>query len=406
MALAAGQVGQPVDDLGALLQVSLDRQAQAVPAGRGLVAGDRLEHVQGRLKPVGLLGVDAEPDVRLAGQHRQMAQPGHQLVQQPVPLGHLVAGMERRQLDRDPGALDRSLAVGVAADGDDGVRVSLEVALGVFRRARGLAQHVEGMPIPLTLLVAHPAERLGDRAPGDELMAEDAHGLGDRLADHRLAAPGHQVLEQRRGLGALVGVHLDDPAGQHQRPGGGVDEPGLAVAQVALPVGAADLVADQPVGGVGIGDAQQRLGQAHEQDTLAVGELVFVHEGVDAAAAHALLADLRHQAAGGVGDAAAGRGAQVGLGQQVLGHRRLVGPVGVLDGAAQRIGFGKPAHEGHGSPLIRDPKGTGKRPARRGIIGRPVLSVAAWWHSRRRRGAIGPAPLSSVWRPGMNSRAD
>ncbi len=40
------------------------------------------------------------------------------------------------------------------------------------------------------------------------------------------------------------------------------------MAEVTLPVGAGDLVADQPVDGLGIGDAQQCLGEAHQRDAL------------------------------------------------------------------------------------------------------------------------------------------
>ena len=52
----------------------------------------------------------------------------------------------------------------------------------------------------------------------------------------------------------------------------------------------ASLSLDQRVGGLGVGDAQQRLGQAHQHHALAAGQLVFVQEGVEPAGAHALLA--------------------------------------------------------------------------------------------------------------------
>ena len=35
------------------------------------------------------------------------------------------------------------------------------------------------------------------------------------------------------------------------------------------PIGAGELVADQPIDRVGIGNAQQRLGEAHQRDALA-----------------------------------------------------------------------------------------------------------------------------------------
>ena len=52
---------------------------------------------------------------------------------------------------------------------------------------------------------------------------------------------------------------------------------------MAIPILAADLVGDELVGGVGVGDAQQRLGEAHEHHALFGGERVFLHEGIDAA---------------------------------------------------------------------------------------------------------------------------
>ena len=61
-----------------------------------------------------------------------------------------------------------------------------------------------------------------------------------------------------------LGRQLDDVAGQQQPPGGGVDEHGMTLAQVGVPLGLGQFVADQPVGGFGIRDAQQRLGQAHQ----------------------------------------------------------------------------------------------------------------------------------------------
>ncbi len=51
-----------------------------------------------------------------------------------------------------------------------------------------------------------------------------------------------------------------------------------------FPVGPADLVLDQLVDGFRVRDAQQRLGQTHEHHTFGTGQLVFLHEGIDAAA--------------------------------------------------------------------------------------------------------------------------
>ncbi len=50
-----------------------------------------------------------------------------------------------------------------------------------------------------------------------------------------------------------------------------------------LPVGLAELVADQLVGGVRVGDAQQRFGHAHQQHAFLAAEVVLAHEGFDRA---------------------------------------------------------------------------------------------------------------------------
>ena len=67
---------------------------------------------------------------------------------------------------------------------------------------------------------------------------------------------------------------------------------------MGAPFAPGDLVADQPVGGVGIGHAQQRLGQAHQHHALLAGQRIFLREGVDAGAAVAVGADVGDQAPG------------------------------------------------------------------------------------------------------------
>ena len=74
------------------------------------------------------------------------------------------------------------------------------------------------------------------------------------------------------------GMH--DPAGEHQRPGGGVDEQGVGVAGIGRPVPGADLLGDQAIGGVGIGNAQQRLGQAQQQHAFLRTQVVLLQERI------------------------------------------------------------------------------------------------------------------------------
>ena len=54
------------------------------------------------------------------------------------------------------------------------------------------------------------------------------------------------------------------------------------------PVAGRKLVLDQPVGGRGIGHAQQRLGQHHQGEALLGGERIFAQEVLDPAEPAAL----------------------------------------------------------------------------------------------------------------------
>jgi hypothetical protein len=78
----------------------------------------------------------------------------------------------------------------------------------------------------------------------------------------------------------------------------------LSAAQVAGPVGRADLLGDQLVAGVVVGCAQQGLGQAHQGQALAGAQAELLQEALD----HALLAD----AAAGAADQGLGLGADGG----------------------------------------------------------------------------------------------
>ncbi len=48
-----------------------------------------------------------------------------------------------------------------------------------------------------------------------------------------------------------------------------------------VPGAGRNLVGDQPIRGLAIGNAQQRLGKAHEDDTFARGQAVLTQEGVE-----------------------------------------------------------------------------------------------------------------------------
>lgn len=162
-----------------------------------------------------------------------------------------------------PGAL-RAESGRAGRQRTDGVRIALEIAVGVGLGAGRLAEHVVGKAIAAFLQIPGAVQGVFDGLAEHELPAEYAHGPAHRLADHGLAEPAQQPVHDVRRL--LPGRH--QPPGHHQSEGGGVDEEGLGRTQVPLPVAGAELLLDELVLGVGIGDAQQRLGEAHEGDAL------------------------------------------------------------------------------------------------------------------------------------------
>ena len=114
--------------------------------------------------------------------------------------------MQRRQLHREPGPRVQLLLVAQmrrARPGGDGFHclvIARGIALRVVGGARSLPQHVEGEAIALLRLVLGIGKRLLDGLAEHELAAENAHGLAERLADHRLAASPDQALDHAAGV--------------------------------------------------------------------------------------------------------------------------------------------------------------------------------------------------------------
>ncbi len=175
------------------------------------------------------------------------------------------------------------------------------------------------------------------RLAGDELVAHQAHRHVHALADQRFATladgAGQRVAQ------AGLRMRGDDLARHHQTPGGGVDEQRSALAQVRAPVGVADLVADQRVARRLVGDAQQRLGQAHQRHAFLRGQRELLdqplHEPLAPDAALALT-----QRRGQLdGQALRGRGLRRRQPRRVEQRRhtlRLGGAVGGGDACAMR----------------------------------------------------------------------
>ena len=258
---APGKIGEPVDDRQGSFLIGLDGEAESIPAGE--VRGERqlLDEVEREFETIGFFGVDREADAGSPGMACEFEQARGQFAQHPIALRHLVARVQRRQLYRDARRLGDVPVSGRPADRRDRVIVGREVARGIGRGARRLAEHVVGMPVAVALGLAGVLDRLLDRAPDDELAAEDAHRGGHRLAHHRLARAGDETAQSAAQVG-LRRFGVQQPAGQHQRPGRGVDENRFGPAEMALPIRLADLVADQPVDRLRIGHPQQCFGEA------------------------------------------------------------------------------------------------------------------------------------------------
>ena len=349
----AGQVGQVVNDEGRALLVGLHGQAVAFPAVERRVHEGARNHVQAQLQPLGLLGVNGEADALGLGQPGQFEHPRDEFGMHAGALGQLVARVQGRQLHRNGGRAEH-VGVGPAgADGADGVAVGREIAVGVGLGERGLAQHVERIQVLGLLALAAAVQRFGNGAAHDELVAHDAHGLAHGQADGRLAGPAHQAAEGADGVAAGFVGQVHHAAGQHQAPGGGVHQHRAGLAHVAVPVGVAQLVADQLVGRGAVGDAQQGLGHAHQQHAFLAGQVVLAHEGLDHARVGRAHAGALHQGHGHGLDAGLVGFGQAGLVEQFGQVLGLVAVEGGGDPGAQLgrcAGQFRTQDRGHGGP--------------------------------------------------------
>ena len=282
MAAAPRQVDQPVDHERAALLVGLHDEADAVPARQLRLEAEPLEQVERQLEPVGLLGVDVEADIERMRLHCQRLQPRIELGMDALDLAAAVARMQRRELYRDAGAVVDAAPGRRGADRLDRGLVLVEVPPGLRRGHRRLTEHVVGIAEALPHPRAAIVQGLVDRLAGDELLAHQAHGQVHARADQRLAASRHQPGQRRRQPALAVGRR--ELAGQQQAPGRRIHEQRRALAEMGLPVAAADLVADQRVARLVVWNPQQRLGQAHQRHALLARERIFVDQPLDAAA--------------------------------------------------------------------------------------------------------------------------
>ena len=220
----ARQLPEPVDDRAGAFLIGLHGEAQAVPTGERRRRRDPFEDLERWLEPVGLLGIHRQADTGVPGRLTEDQQLLRQLHHYPAPLGELVSRMKGRKLDRDRRRRHRIGPGRARADGRDRASVGVEVAPGVVRRQRRLAQHVVGVGVPRLLGRRRPVERVLDGASHDVLAAEDTYGAVDRLADHRLARARDEAAQEAEDVALLGAIEPDDAPGQDQPPGRGVDQ--------------------------------------------------------------------------------------------------------------------------------------------------------------------------------------
>ncbi len=341
---AACHVGQVVDRVRRALLVGLHDHAEAIPAGQRGVGEHLLDDVQRQFQAVGFLSVNGAADAVALGQLRQLQHARHQVLQHARALGMLVARVQRRQLDRDArGVVDVAVRTAaaclvIAADGMDRTTVVFQVAQRVLHGQRAFAQHVERVAVAGVVALVRARQCFADGAAHHELVAHDLHRLAHGQAHHRLTHAADQALERAGRIGAGGVVHLHQLAGQHQAPGGGVDQHRVAAAQMLFPVGIGQLVADQLVGGVLVRNAQQRFGHAHQQHAFLAAQVVLAHEGFDRALVLGTHAHAADQVGGQRLYPGLLLGGQAGLRQQFAHVAGLVLQPGIGDGLAERVG--------------------------------------------------------------------
>ncbi len=270
---AARERAEPIEHVERALLVRLHGYTQTRVVREPRVAVDLAEDRQRQLEPVCFFGVDGQPDAGGARGDGQLGELRAELANGPRALRDFVTRAKCRQLHGDARRVEqRARTRRAAADRSDRRAVGREVPFGIGGGQRRFAEHVERV-VELGIL-RRAVQGALDRFAHHELKAQDPHRLSQRRAYDGLPdALDEPREERRRRLRDVRGPH--DAARQQQRPSGSVDEQRVARAQVRLPIRRAELVGDQPIRGIGIGNAQQRFGQAHQYDAFAGREVVL-----------------------------------------------------------------------------------------------------------------------------------
>ena len=308
----------PIDHRQRALLIGLHRQPETVEAAQRRIAEHRANDIERQFQPVGFFSVDRKGQRVRLGHARELDNARRQFRENPRARDRLEARMQGRELDRNSRARRPDRVAGARSDGVDGVGISVEVGLGVGGGARALAEHVER--IAEFGVAAGPRQRFVDGLAEHEMRADEPHGLARRRAQRRQAEPLDDGVED--GLRRFAG--MDDAGGDAERPSRSRNQQSRRFDVAVEPAAGRELVLDQPVGGGGIGHAQQRFGEDHQRQALPGRQRVSVQKVFDAAKAAGLGADRFDQRSRARVDAAFGCGVTRGLGQEA-GRQFLVG---------------------------------------------------------------------------------
>jgi len=252
---------------------------------------------------------------------RQRDQARRQFGQHPLARNRLEARMQRGELHRNARSRRRRRVAGARRDRLDRARIGGEIFFRGGGGAGTLAEHIEG--IAEFGVAAAARQRFRNGLAEHEMRADEPHRLSRRRAQRRQAEPLDDRIEDR--LRRLA--RMDHPGGDAERPGRGRNEQRRRFDVAVKPAAGGELVLDQPVGGGGVGHAQQRLGEHHQGQAFLGGKRVGVEKVLDAAEAAEAAgpgADRLDQRPRAYVDAPLGGGIAAGIGEERR-RQRLVG---------------------------------------------------------------------------------
>jgi hypothetical protein len=116
------------------------------------------------------------------------------------------------------------------------------------------------------------------------------------------------------------------------------------------PIGLGQLVVDQTVGGLGVGNAEQGLGQAHKNHAFSIRQFVFVQEGIQGSVSGPLFPEVLDQTAGGFGNAGLNLGREGRVPEHGLEDGGLIGVAGAFDATSEGTGVWKIIDITHATP--------------------------------------------------------